>query len=95
MVLLKNKEKALPLSADRKILFVGPLVKDQRNLIGSWSGAGDYKQAVSLWSALEQRAAKNISFVKGCNLVDDPELIKWLPRCYAHLRFSKPATNDQ
>lgn len=75
MVLLKNKKQVLPLSGDKKIAFIGPLVKDQRNLIGSWSGAGDYKQAVSIWSALEQRKAKNISFALGCNLVEDKVLM--------------------
>lgn len=78
MVLLKNKNNILPLSGSKRIAFIGPLVKDQRNLIGSWSGAGDYKQAVSLWSALEQRKPKNFSFALGCNLVDDAELIKQL-----------------
>lgn len=78
MVLLKNEGQALPLRADKKILFVGPLVKDQRNLIGSWSGAGDYKQAKSIWDALIASGRKNISYAKGCNLVDDEELIKKL-----------------
>lgn len=78
MVLLKNKNNILPLSGSKRIAFIGPLVKDQRNLIGSWSGAGDYKQAVSIWSALEQRKSKNFSFALGCNLVDDAELIKQL-----------------
>lgn len=77
-VLLKNKN-VLPLSPGKKIAFIGPLVKDQRNLIGSWSGAGDYKQAVSIWDALQQRKDKsNFLFSKGCNLVDDTMLINKL-----------------
>lgn len=75
MVLLKNSDYTLPLKADAKIVFIGPLVKDQRNLIGSWSGAGDYRQAVSLWTALQERNLHDISFSKGCNLVEDDELI--------------------
>lgn len=78
IVLLKNSNNILPLSSKQKIAFIGPLVNDQRNLIGSWSGAGDYKQAVSLWSVLQSRHAKNISFTKGCNLVDDEDLIQKL-----------------
>ncbi len=78
MVLLKNDADVLPLNKDKKIAFIGPLVKDQRDLIGSWSGAGDYKKAVSIWSALQERNMKNILFAKGCNFVDDTSLIKKL-----------------
>lgn len=78
MVLLKNKKQVLPLDKSKRIAFIGPLVKDQRDLIGSWSGAGDYKQAVSLWSALQEGGYKNILFAKGCNLVDDTALINKL-----------------
>ncbi len=79
MVLLKNANQALPLNAAKKIAFIGPLVKDQRNLIGSWSGAGDYKKAVSIWAALEQKfGADKFLYAKGCNLVDDATLRKRL-----------------
>ncbi len=79
MVLLKNKNSILPLNSSAKIAFVGPLVKNQRDLIGSWSGAGDWKQAVSLWSALEtEYGAGKFLYAKGANLTDDPELIKKL-----------------
>lgn len=79
MVLLKNTSQALPLNAAKKIAFIGPLVKDQRNLIGNWSGAGDWKKAVSIWSALEQKfGADKFLYAKGCNLVDDPALRKRL-----------------
>jgi beta-glucosidase len=79
MVLLKNANQALPLNAAKKIAFIGPLVKDQRNLIGNWSGAGDWKKAVSIWAALEQKfGAGKFLYAKGCNLIDDPALRKRL-----------------
>jgi beta-glucosidase len=79
MVLLKNSNNVLPLNAQNKIAFIGPLVKDQRNLIGSWSGAGDYKQAISLWDALQKKNnASSFLYAKGCNLVDDSSLMKKL-----------------
>lgn len=79
MVLLKNKNNVLPLATGKKIAFIGPLVKDQRNIIGSWSGAGDYKKAVSLWDALSSRSdAASFSYALGCNLVEDSALIKKL-----------------
>ena len=79
MVLLKNKGQVLPLQSTKKIAFIGPLVKNQRDLIGSWSGAGDWKKAVSVWDALQERdEAANFLYAKGCNLIEDSALRKRL-----------------
>ncbi|HEY9362885.1 MAG TPA: beta-glucosidase BglX, partial [Chitinophagaceae bacterium] len=95
MVLLKNQNNVLPLSGQKKIAFIGPLVKDQRNLIGSWSGAGDYKQAVSLWDALQKKNnASSFLYAKGCNLIDDSSLIKKLNPHDAQLTID-PSTPQQ
>ena len=79
MVLLKNSGQTLPLQSSKKIAFIGPLVKNQRDLIGSWSGAGDWRKAVSIWDALEQKfGADKFLYAKGCNLVEDSALRKRL-----------------
>ena len=79
MVLLKNSGQLLPLAPTKKIAFIGPLVKNQRDLIGSWSGAGDWKKAVSIWDALQQKfGADKFLYAKGCNLVEDSILRKRL-----------------
>ena len=41
LVLLKNNNSILPLKNNRKIAFVGPLVSDDKNIIGSWAALGD------------------------------------------------------
>lgn len=41
LVLLKNSNQMLPLKSNQKIAFVGPLVSDQYNIIGSWAALGD------------------------------------------------------
>jgi beta-glucosidase len=41
LVLLKNNNNVLPLKANQKIAFVGPLVSDDYNIIGSWAALGD------------------------------------------------------
>lgn len=41
LVLLKNKDNVLPLKSSQKIAFVGPLVSDEYNMIGSWAALGD------------------------------------------------------
>src|SRR6185503_10605750 len=77
MVLLKNDYSMLPLKGEGRIAFIGPLVKNKRDLIGNWSGAGDYNQAVSIWEALQQQFPGHaISYAKGCNLIDDTSLLK-------------------
>ena len=81
MVLLKNANQALPLNAQKKIAFIGPLVKDQRNLLGSWSGSGDWKKSTSIWQALDTKfGANKFLYAKGCNLIDDAKMIERLNR---------------
>jgi len=41
LVLLKNNNNVLPLKSSQKIAFVGPLVSDEYNIIGSWAALGD------------------------------------------------------
>jgi beta-glucosidase len=90
MVLLKNHAHTLPLKAGQKIAFIGPMVKDQRNLIGNWSGAGDWKQALSLWDALQkQYPGNNFSYAKGCNVLDDQALINKLNPHDAQIALDK------
>jgi beta-glucosidase len=89
-VLLQNTKSVLPLSPSANIAWIGPYIKDKRNLIGNWSGAGDYKQAICLWEALhagkkwegqplndwENRGWDNESnYALGCNALEDEALI--------------------
>jgi beta-glucosidase len=79
MVLLKNGNNTLPLKSTARIAFIGPLVKNQRDLIGNWSGAGDWQKAVSLWDAMQkQYPINNFTYAKGANLLDDTSLINKL-----------------
>src|SRR5690606_16489047 len=49
MVLLKNENNVLPLNKNQKVAFVGPLVSDEWNIIGSWAATGDrYGYATSV-----------------------------------------------
>jgi beta-glucosidase len=75
MVLLKNNG-VLPLSAEKKVAFIGPLVKDTRNLIGNWSAAGDHKKAISIWDGVTNvKGSSKPLYALGCNLVDDSALL--------------------
>jgi len=78
-VLLKNAGQTLPLKKSGSIALVGPLAADQRNLLGSWSAAGDWKKAVSVADGISH-AAPGLSVLqaKGANLVDDPTMLQEL-----------------
>lgn len=73
MVLLKNSNNVLPLRKDQKVAFVGPLVSDEWNIIGSWAASGDrYGYAVSVQEGVNKIIAdkSKISFEKGVEIVD-------------------------
>jgi beta-glucosidase len=74
-VLLKNERQTLPLDASKKIAFIGPLVKNQRTLVGNWCAAGDWAQVETLWDALENKFGKGkFLYAAGCNLVEDESI---------------------
>ncbi|MCA0427658.1 MAG: beta-glucosidase BglX [Bacteroidetes bacterium] len=79
VVLLKNKGNILPLQAKGTIAFIGPMVKNKRDLIGNWSGAGNWTQSTSLWEVVEPRmtaAGAKALYAMGANVTNDTNLIK-------------------
>lgn len=72
IVLLKNDDQVLPIGDDvETIAVIGPLADSQRDLIGSWSAAGDYTKAVTLLQGLKNKKP-NINFIyaKGTGIDD-------------------------
>ncbi|WCT14181.1 glycoside hydrolase family 3 N-terminal domain-containing protein [Mucilaginibacter jinjuensis] len=71
MVLLKNKSKVLPLGSNIKsIALVGPLAKDQADLIGNWSAQGDPKDAETIIDGFNKEFAQKaqINYAKGTEI---------------------------
>jgi beta-glucosidase len=83
-VLLKNDSPpgrtgmgTLPLQKSGTIALIGPLANDQRNMLGTWSVAGDYKQSVTIMDGIKNVADRaNILYAKGANISDDTLLVK-------------------
>lgn len=74
MVLLKNEGDVLPLSKDIGTLaVVGPLADNQRELIGSWSAAGDYTDAVTLLNGIREAVSEQtrVLHAKGTEINSD------------------------
>lgn len=57
MVLLKNENKALPLSADKKIGLVGPMVREKTSMKGSWCLDGSDEDVVTVLEGMKNTGA--------------------------------------
>ncbi|WP_432770242.1 MAG: beta-glucosidase BglX [Sphingopyxis sp.] len=71
IVLLKNKDNALPLAAAAKsIAVIGPLGNSKTDMIGSWSAAGDRQtRPVTLLEGMQAGARKGttVAYAKGAS----------------------------
>ncbi|TVQ82940.1 MAG: glycosyl hydrolase [Bacteroidetes bacterium] len=74
IVLLKNENNTLPLSDNiRSIALIGPMADNQRDLIGSWSAAGDYTKSVTLLQGLKNRLGSQtqVNYAKGTDVIGE------------------------
>ena len=95
MVLLKNERTALPLKKTGSLALIGPLANRQRDVIGSWSGAGDWKQAVSVEQGLRAAApGLKITYAQGANIADDAQMLERLNAHGGELELDKRASED-
>lgn len=67
-VLLKNDGNLLPLSRNLKtIAVIGPLADAQRDMIGSWSAAGDWAKSVTLLTGIRDAVPQSrVIHAMGC-----------------------------
>ncbi|MET4105108.1 beta-glucosidase BglX [Hymenobacter sp. UYP22] len=96
MVLLKNSNQTLPLKKQGTIALIGPLATRQRDMIGSWSGAGDWKQAVSLEQGIRSVAGSGVKIVtaQGANFTDDQQMIDRLNAHGGELNVDKRSSEE-
>lgn len=68
MVLLKNDNRALPLTDKKKIAVVGPMAKNSSDLLGSWCGHGKDGDAEMLFDGLvaEFGGKAELRYALGC-----------------------------
>lgn len=72
-VLLKNRG-VLPLSPTGRVALIGPLARDQINMLGTWAVSADSRDVVSLRDAVSTRPDVSLSVAQGANIVDEPWL---------------------
>jgi len=69
IVLLKNQNKALPLSKVGKIAVIGPIAKTKWHLLGSWAAQGNAEDVTTVFDALqaEYKGKAEVSYALGCD----------------------------
>lgn len=65
LVLLKNNNQTLPLSPSEKIALIGPLADSPVDMLGSWHGAGQAGDVITLLDAFTNQK-RNFNYAKGC-----------------------------
>ena len=73
IVLLKNKNKILPLKQNiHSIALIGPLADDQEDLLGPWSGMGEPENNITVLTGIKNKvsAGVKINYAKGCGILD-------------------------
>jgi beta-glucosidase len=74
IVLLKNENNLLPLGKSmRKLAVIGPLADARREMIGSWSAAGDWRRAVTVLEGIKAAVdpSTQVVYARGCPITGD------------------------
>jgi beta-glucosidase len=67
MVLLQNEGGVLPLDPARKTAVIGPLARNQHDMLGPWWGAGRDSDAVTVFDGINQQSP-GATYAEGCKL---------------------------
>lgn len=67
MVLLKNKNEALPLKGTERIALIGPYISCGEAMLGSWIAFGEENRAVTIEQGFKNRFPGKVTAVKGCH----------------------------
>lgn len=73
MVLLKNENQLLPVARQKRIAVIGPMAKNGADLLGSWCGHGQDKDAETLYDGLLAEFWKKagMRYAEGCKVEGD------------------------
>lgn len=77
-VLLKNKNKVLPLKKSGIVALIGPLANSKNNMLGTWAPTGDPQLSIPVIEGFKNLLGNNVKVLhaKGSNICDDPEFAK-------------------
>src|SRR3954449_11191272 len=69
MVLLKNANSVLPLDPTKKTAVIGPLARDQHDMLGPWWGQGRDADAVTLYDGIKAQSP-GATYAQACGVVN-------------------------
>jgi beta-glucosidase len=67
MVLLRNEGGILPFDSSRKTAVIGPLARNQHDMLGPWWGAGRDSDAVTVFDGIAEQSP-GATYAEGCKL---------------------------
>ena len=72
IVLLKNENNVLPLSS-KNLAVIGPMVKDNYDVMGCWSAHGNRADVETIWDGMvkEFEGKANLLYAQGCEIEKD------------------------
>ena len=65
MVLLKNAGGLLPLDPTKSVAVIGPLAKNQHDMLGPWWGVGRDQDAVTVFDGIKAQDPQT-TYAEGC-----------------------------
>ena len=68
MVLLQNEGDVLPLDSDRSTAVIGPLARNQHDMLGPWWGRGDDNDVVTVFDGIDEQNSAPTTYAEGCKL---------------------------
>lgn len=69
MVLLKNENRLLPLENRKRIAIIGPMAKNDAELLGSWSAHGHAEDVAQFFDGMQAEFGKTteLRYARGCD----------------------------
>jgi beta-glucosidase len=68
MVLLQNEGGVLPLDASKDTAVIGPLARNQHDMLGPWWGRGDDNDVVTVLDGIDEQNTGTTTYAGGCQL---------------------------
>ena len=70
MVLLKNEGGLLPLDPSKSTAVIGPMAKNQHDMLGPWWGRGQDTDAVTVFDGIDAQNSAPTTYAEGCSIAD-------------------------
>jgi beta-glucosidase len=68
MVLLRNEGNVLPLDPSKSTAVIGPLAKNQHDMLGPWWGVGRDADVVTVFDGIDAQNTAPTTYAEGCKL---------------------------